>query len=343
MRLVTYRDADGIDRAGALFNGDQQVLDLHKAYRELQGRDSAAMASIQGLVEAGEAALALAGDLLARAPSAAVLERAQVKLRAPIQPPPQMRDCSCFELHLRQSFAAARRARALRTADPEATLKAMNTRADDRVIETFNKQPIYYKGNRFAVVGIDDEFQWPSFSRALDFELEFGCYIGTRGKNISREAARSHIVGYTIFNDMSARDAQALEMPGMLGPAKSKDFDTANIMGPCLVTADELGDPYDLNMIARVNGQEWGRGNTRDMRWQFEDVIAHVSRDETLHPGEFLGSGTVGNGCGLEQLRYLKRGDVVELEIDGIGVLRTQVGQATVESPHTQDSPTVHT
>ncbi|MNH18064.1 Ureidoglycolate lyase [compost metagenome] len=238
-----------------------------------------------------------------------------------------MRDCSCFELHLRQSFAAARRARALRTDDPEATLKAMNTRADDRVIETFNKQPIYYKGNRFAVVGIDDEFQWPSFSCAMDFELEFGCYIGKRGKDISREAAGAHIVGYTIFNDMSARDAQALEMPGMLGPAKSKDFDTANIMGPCLVTVDELGDPYDLNMVARVNGEEWGRGNTRDMRWRFEDVIAHVSRSETLYPGEFLGSGTVGNGCGLEQLRYLKPGDVVELEIDGIGMLRTQVGR----------------
>jgi 2-keto-4-pentenoate hydratase/2-oxohepta-3-ene-1,7-dioic acid hydratase in catechol pathway len=85
-----------------------------------------------------------------------------------------------------------------------------------------------------------------------------------------------------------------------------------------------------LNMVARVNGQEWGRGNTRDMRWRFEDVIAHVSRAETLHPGEFLGSGTVGNGCGLEQLRYLKPGDLVELEIDGIGVLRTRAGRAPV-------------
>lgn len=326
MRLVTYTDVEGVERAGALLDQDLQVLDLQSAYRVREGRDSQALSSILALVEAGEPALELARTLVARAPVAALVERATVKLRAPIQPPPQMRDCSCFELHLRQAFAAARRARALRTEDPEATLKAMNTRADDRVIETFNKQPIYYKGNRFAVIGIDDEFQWPSFSRAMDFELEFGCYIGKRGKDISRDAARAHIVGYTIFNDMSARDAQALEMPGMLGPAKSKDFDTANIMGPCLVTADELGDPYDLNMVARVNGEEWGRGNTRDMRWRFEDVIAHVSRSETLYPGEFLGSGTVGNGCGLEQLRYLQPGDVVELEIDGLGVLRTQVG-----------------
>jgi 2-keto-4-pentenoate hydratase/2-oxohepta-3-ene-1,7-dioic acid hydratase in catechol pathway len=328
MRLVTFTRGDGVERAGALFDKDQSVIDLQVAYQQVQGRESGELSSVLKLVEGGEAALELARSLLSKAPAAAVYDRASVKLRAPIQPPPQMRDCSCFELHLRQAFAAARRSRALRTEDPEATLKAMNARADDRVIETFNRQPIYYKCNRFAVIGIDDEFQWPSFSRALDFELEFGCYIGKRGKDISRENAREHIVGYTIFNDMSARDAQALEMPGMLGPAKSKDFDTANIMGPCLVTADELGDPYDLNMVARVNGEEWGRGNTRDMRWQFEDVIAHISRSETLHPGEFLGSGTVGNGCGLEQLRYLKPGDVVELEVDGIGILRTQAGSA---------------
>jgi 2-keto-4-pentenoate hydratase/2-oxohepta-3-ene-1,7-dioic acid hydratase in catechol pathway len=95
-------------------------------------------------------------------------------------------------------------------------------------------------------------------------------------------------------------------------------------MGPCLVTADEI-DPYGLTMIARVNGEEWGRGNSSDMGWRFEDCIAHVSRSETLVAGEFLGSGTVGNGCGLEQLRFLESGDVVELEVEGIGVLRNRV------------------
>ncbi|MEH6386369.1 MULTISPECIES: fumarylacetoacetate hydrolase family protein [Pseudomonas] len=327
MRLVTFVNSEGLELAGALIEQDQSVLDLQQAYTELNGGRAAPLASVLALAEAGEDGMQLARNLVAKAPSAAVQARASVRLRAPIQPPPQMRDFSCFELHLRQSFAAARRLRAMRTPDPEATLKAMNTSADDRVIDTFNRQPIYYKCNRFAVVGVDDQFEWPAYSKALDFELEFGCYIGKRGKDITRENARQHIFGYTIFNDISARDAQAKEMSGMLGPAKGKDFDTANIMGPCLVTADELEDPYDLNMVARVNGEEWGRGNTRDMRWQFEDVIAHVSQSETLHSGEFLGSGTVGNGCGLEQLRYLKPGDVVELEIDGIGLLRTQVGE----------------
>jgi 2-keto-4-pentenoate hydratase/2-oxohepta-3-ene-1,7-dioic acid hydratase in catechol pathway len=325
MRLVTFVGSDGFERAGALLERDQLVLDLQAACRVDQGAENPALASVLALAEGGEAALELARRLVARAPAAAVQERGAVRLRAPIQPPPQMRDCSCFELHLKQSFAAARRARALATPDPEATLKAMNTRADERVIETFNRQPIYYKCNRFAVIGTDDAFEWPAFSKALDFELEFGCYIGKRGKDISRAGAREHIFGYTIFNDMSARDAQAREMPGMLGPAKSKDFDTANIMGPCLVTADELPDPYNLEMIARVNGEEWGRGNSRDMRWQFEDVIAHVSRSETLHVGEFLGSGTVGNGCGLEQLRYLRPGDRIELEVEKIGCLAITV------------------
>ena len=325
MRLVTFQGADGQHRAGALFNQDEAVLDLRIASQLVRGGDGAALTSVQALIEGGEAALAEAQSLLARTPSDAVVARSAVKLLAPVQPPTQMRDCSCFELHLRQCFAAARRARALQTPDPEATLKAMNTRADDRVIDAFNRQPIYYKCNRFAVIGPDDDVVWPDYSEQLDFELEFGCYIAGRAKNVPRDRARQYIFGYTIFNDVSARDAQAKEMSGMLGPAKGKDFDTANVMGPWLVTADELGDPYDLTMIARVNGEEWGRGNTRDMRWRFEDVIAHISRSETLYPGEFLGSGTVGNGCGLEHLRFLKPGDVVELEVEGLGILRNRV------------------
>ncbi len=325
MRLVTFVVGQQAPQPGALVDGGQAVLSLALAQQAVHGVPAPELASVLALLESGDEAMAHARALVARAPSAAVLARSDVRLRAPIQPPPQMRDCSCFELHLKQSFAAARKIRASRMPDPEAALAAMNTRADDRVIETFNRQPIYYKCNRFAVIGADDDVVWPSFSKALDFELEFGCYIGRRTKDVPRDRARRHIAGYTIFNDISARDAQALEMPGMLGPAKSKDFDTANVMGPCLVTADEIEDPYDLTMIARVNGEEWGRGSTRDMRWTFEDVIAHISRSETLHVGEFLGSGTVGNGCGLEQLRNLKADDVVELEVEQLGILRTRI------------------
>ncbi len=329
MRLITFIDRRGEERCGALVKDDTAVVDLQDACHALTGSHSTLLASVQAMVDGGASALRLARSLLEQPPAAAVQPRADVHLRAPIQPPPQMRDCSCFELHLKQSFAAARQTRANREPDPAAFLAAMNTRADDRVVATFNRQPIYYKGNRFAVIGADDDVVWPSFSKALDFELEFGCYISKAAKDVSRENARDFIFGYTIFNDISARDMQAIEMAGMLGPAKSKDFDTANVMGPCLVTADEVPDPYNLTMIARVNGEEWGRGNSRDMRWQFEDLIAHISRSETLHPGEFLGSGTVGNGCGLEQMRYLKPNDVVELEIEQLGTLRTRITKPT--------------
>jgi 2-keto-4-pentenoate hydratase/2-oxohepta-3-ene-1,7-dioic acid hydratase in catechol pathway len=124
---------------------------------------------------------------------------------------------------------------------------------------------------------------------------------------------------------MSARDAQFKEMAGRLGPAKGKDFDTGNILGPWIATKDEIPDPYNLTMIARVNGEEWGRGNSGDMHHNFEELIAHVSRSETLFPGEFLGSGTVGNGCGLEHGRFLKPGDVIELEVSKLGVLRNRI------------------
>jgi 2-keto-4-pentenoate hydratase/2-oxohepta-3-ene-1,7-dioic acid hydratase in catechol pathway len=117
-------------------------------------------------------------------------------------------------------------------------------------------------------------------------------------------------------------------MQGFLGPAKGKDFDKANAFGPFLVTTDELGDPHDLAMIVRVNGEDRSRGRSADMHHQFSDMIAWASRGETLYPGEILGSGTVGDGCGLELMRFLEDGDVIELEIEKIGILRNTVRAA---------------
>lgn len=325
MRLVTYLNPLGDIRAGALVERDQCIVDLLIAYESMNGSPRKEFSSVLALVESGKDGMSAAAELVARAPGKSVVERAGVKLLAPIQPPPQMRDCSCFELHLVQCYEAARRARVAREPDPEAALRALDTSEDDRVLKTVRRQPIYYKCNRFSVIGPDQDVIWPSYSRAMDFELELACYIGKKTLDVPAERAADHIVGFTIYNDMSARDAQGLEMPGKLGPAKGKDFDTGNVMGPCLVTRDEIDNVYDLDMIARVNGEEWGRGNTRDMLWRFEEVIAYISRSETLYPGEVLGSGTVGNGCGLEQLRYLNPGDTVQLEIEQIGILTTKV------------------
>lgn len=319
MRLVTFQKGAGPQRAGALIDGDVRIVDLATAIGE------AGPASVLAIIEGGDAALARAQEAVRAAPASAMVSRAEVRLRAPIQPPPQMRDCLCFELHLQQAFAASRKLQAMQSDDPERAIAEIERSGVPAAPPIFYKQPIYYKANRFAVIGTDEEVVWPAYSKFLDFELEFGVYLKHKVKDAPREGALDHVFGYTIFNDMSARDAQAIEMEGRLGPAKGKDFDTGNPMGPCLVTADEIPDPYNLTMIARVNGEEWGRGSTSSMYWKFEDLISFISRSETLYPGEFLGSGTVGNGCGLEHLRFIKPGDVIELEVERIGVLRNRV------------------
>jgi 2-keto-4-pentenoate hydratase/2-oxohepta-3-ene-1,7-dioic acid hydratase in catechol pathway len=158
----------------------------------------------------------------------------------------------------------------------------------------------------------------------VDFELELGAVIGASGKDIASAAAAAFIFGYTVCNDFSARDAQAIEMQAPLGPAKGKDFDGGLAMGPCVVTVDEF-HLCTAAMIARVNGEEWSRGCAGDMHHTFEDMIAYVSQCETLHPGEIFLSGCVGGGSGMELGRYPQRGDLIELEIEGIGVLGNRV------------------
>ncbi len=330
MKLVTYRTGGARPRAGVLVDGDRTVLDLSGAYRARHGRSARHLGSVLAIIEGGDEALdavrALADDQ--GLDDRVRVDRASVQLLAPVPRPPQMRDFLCFETHLIQAFQALRTLRARSAPDPAAALADMEAKGQFAVPRIWYERPVFYHPSRFAVCGPDADVVWPSYSETMDFELEFGCYIGTPCKDVARRDARAHIFGYTIFNDFSARDEQTREMAGQLGPGKGKDFDNANAMGPWLVTADELGDPYDLEMVARVNGEEWGRGNTRDMHWTFEDCIAHVSRGETVHAGEFLGSGTVGNGCGLEHLRFLNPGDVVELEVERLGVLRNRVLRA---------------
>jgi 2-keto-4-pentenoate hydratase/2-oxohepta-3-ene-1,7-dioic acid hydratase in catechol pathway len=327
LRLVTF-EHEGHRRAGAFIEGDSRVVDLAEAHRQKHGVVVPALADILALIEGGDDALDMAMEAVKSAPVTSVRRREDVRLRAPIQPPPQIRDCSTFELHQRQAYAAGRAMRA-RAKGVDVIADTGPSEAEQRILDLFVKQPLYYKANRFSVIGTGGTVIWPAYSRMMDFELEFGCYIKKLAKDVSVENARDYIFGYTIYNDFSARDAQAIEMIGQLGPSKGKDFDTGNAMGPCLVTVDEIPNPYDLTMIARVNGEEWGRGNSGTMHWTFEDLIAFISRSETLYPGEFLGSGTVGNGCGLEAQRFLKSGDEIELEVSGIGTLVNRIVRET--------------
>ena len=334
MKLVTFSALAGRPdrrpRAGALIDGGGAVVDLAAADASRRGQAAPQLETVLAIVEAGDAGLALCAEAMSAAPGAgAVIARNQVALAAPIPQPPQMRDFLCFEKHLVQAFRQARIVRSREHPDPGQALAEMERDGILSVPQTWYERPIFYHPNRLTVIGDGADVVWPEYSTLMDFELEFGIYIGRSGRDISPGDARRHVFGYTIFNDFSARDEQTRDMPGQLGPGKGKDFDGSNAMGPCLVTADEIADPYALQMIVRVNGEEWGRGNTGEMRWQFEDCIAHVSRSETLHPGEFFGSGTVGNGCGLEQMRFLSHGDVVELEVEGIGVLHNRVLRAS--------------
>jgi 2-keto-4-pentenoate hydratase/2-oxohepta-3-ene-1,7-dioic acid hydratase in catechol pathway len=328
MKLVTF-DADGKPRLGVMTADENHVVDIQAAEVELNGQPGQAFRSMLALIENGDEALDKLRETFARADQGQVpkafLPMADVPLLAPIPAPPQMRDCMCFEKHLQQAMDQAILRQAANSDDPAGTAEELRASGRFNIPQIWYDQPIYYKANRFAVTGTGTDVVWPSYSHFMDYEMEFGIFIGKGGKDIPADRAAEHIFGYTVFNDFSARDAQMAEMAAQLGPAKGKDFDNANVMGPCIVTADEFGDPYNHDMIVRVNGTEMSRGSSSEMHWKFEEVIAHISQGETLHPGEFIGSGTVGDGCGLEHGRALSAGDVVELEVSGIGVIRNRV------------------
>lgn len=301
MRLVTFSRAGGPPRLGALLPRDPgQLLDLQQADGARAAASSGAFASMQALIEAGPRAWDLARVVLEAAPDEGVIAAADVGLLAPLPRPVRMRDFSVFESH--------------------AALSGKISLAD-----VWYEWPVYYKCNVFSVVGPDSTVAWPAGSTDIDYELEFAAVIGRGGKGVTRANALDHLFGYTIFNDLSARDWQLKEMKAGLGPGRGKDFDGSNVLGPCIVTADEIPDPYDLTMTATINGEEWSRGSSSTMRHRFEDMIEFVSENETLVPGEIFGSGTVGGGCGLELDRLLRRGDEVELTIEHLGSLRTRI------------------
>ncbi|PZA07700.1 MULTISPECIES: fumarylacetoacetate hydrolase family protein [unclassified Meiothermus] len=191
------------------------------------------------------------------------------------------------------------------------------------------EMPVGYMGNAHAFIGPDEEVPWPFYAKEkMDYELELGIVVGRGGRNLRPEEATGHILGLTILNDFSARDIQLREMQGRLGPAKGKHF--CNAVGPVIVTLDELPS-RDLQMTARVNGEVWSSGNSGSMLWSLEELVAWASAGEPLPAGALLGSGTVGWGCGMELQRYLNPGDVVELEVEGIGVLRNRLGRPPAE------------
>jgi len=224
------------------------------------------------------------------------------RLRAPLRPR-TLRDFLAFEGHLKNAYKNLGR----------------------EIPPEWYDVPAYYKGLPDTVIGPDEELPWPSYCAQLDHELELAAVIGRPGRNIPAGRAEEHIFGYTIWNDMSARDTQRKELPVGMGPGKAKDWDGSNVLGPCIVTPDEL-DISDLRLSVRVNGQVWGSDTTAHMHHTFASMIEYTSQDLTLRSGEVLGSGTAAGGSGLEMDRWLQPGDLIEMEAEGIGILRNTVG-----------------
>lgn len=247
------------------------------------------------------------------------------EIMAPVPHPTSCRDGYAF----RQHVAAARRNRGV------------------EMIKEFDQYPIFYFTNHNAVQGPGEIQCMPDHFEKLDFELEVAAVIGKKGRNVRAAEADEYIAGYCIMNDMSARTLQMEEMLLNLGPAKGKDFST--VIGPWLVTPDELaeymapakehhvGNNYKLNMKCWVNGVQVSEGNVADMDWTFAEIIERCAYGVDILPGDVIGSGTVGTGCFLElngtgllndksyTPQWLQDGDVVEMEITGLGRLSNTI------------------
>jgi len=318
MRLVTFavQRPDGpVLRAGV--HHDDVVVDIDMALAARGGEPVAAVGVGAGselltLLRGGERAIEITREATGRALDAGddrwddgvILRPAsEVQFVSPLPRPNSLRDFLTMKGHL---------------------VGCVEAGILDAIPDEWYTTPAHYKGNVDEVYGPDDTVPWPPYTDKLDYELEICAVIGTAGRRIDAEDAGRHIVGYTLFNDWSARDIQGRETAMGTGPAIAKDF--AASFGPCIATPDEF-DRENARLEARIDGEVWSSGRLEAMQFSFEQLIEWTSQEATLRPGDLLGSGTVGGGCGLELDRWLQPGAVVELEAEGIGVLRNRVGR----------------
>jgi fumarylacetoacetate (FAA) hydrolase len=296
MKLVTFKTSNDTIHAGVVRNERVLLLNYPTLLELLQ--DPKGMTKAHQALESSQSGFALN----------------TVTLLPPVPNPPTLRDFYAFEQHV----------------------KTARARRGQSMIPEWYEIPTFYFSNTSELYGHDAPIPYPVGSKELDMELEIACIIGREGKDISIDEAAEYIAGYTIMNDWSARDFQRLDMKLNLGPGKGKDFATS--LGPWLVTLDELvmrrtgngaTERYDMPMIARVDGQEISHGNFNQIYYSFPQIIAHASRNARLRPGDIIGSGTVGTGCLLELgpkvHTWFRRGETIELEIDGIGILRNTI------------------
>lgn len=308
MRWATFTSGDVAEpRVGLLVDSRVHALEPGIALVDLLGDDG------ERLAAAGERARSDPRDVVA-------LDDA--RLLSPVPAPPTVRDFYAFEQHVRT--ARARRGLEM---DPD-----------------WYELPVFYFSNPYAVNGTDDDVPVPPGCGELDYELEVAAIVGRGGADLDPETAESHIAGYCVMNDWSARDVQRREMKLSMGPVKGKDF--ATTLGPVLVTPDELepyraGQSYDLTMTASVNGREYTRASLADVHWSFGQMLAYASRGTRVAPGDVIGSGTCGTGCilelslvhGSEAYPWLQPGDHVELAVQHLGALCNRVVEGPALKP----------
>lgn len=320
MKLVTYLK-DGHDQLGIVV--DEHIYAMDSLHNDLPTTMSMFLNFWDDIMPLARAVEQRIKDGLVRPVLADSFEGADIL--APVPHPTSCRDGYAF----RQHVASARR----------------NRKVD--MIPEFDQYPIFYFTNHNSIQGPGDIVCMPDHFQKLDFELEAAIVICKPGRNIKASEADDYIGGLMIMNDMSARTLQMEEMLLNLGPAKGKDFST--VIGPMLVTLDELeqyevpckdnhtGKAWNLGMTCWVNGKQVSAGNLSDMDWTFAEIIERCSYGVDLMPGDVIGSGTVGTGCFLELNgtgllnnpdfvpQWLQEGDVVEMDIDGLGKLSNTI------------------
>jgi 2-keto-4-pentenoate hydratase/2-oxohepta-3-ene-1,7-dioic acid hydratase in catechol pathway len=320
MQLASFAvatDVGSIRRVGVARDGE--LLDVTAGYAHILDREGEATPTevaqtlappdMTTFLRRGERAMDAAREVAETVPDAdaergpdgarLVYDESEVELLSPLPRPNTLRDFMAFEEHVKNTMG--------------------------EVPDIWYEMPVGYKSNPESVVGPGATVDWPDYSDQLDIELEIAAVIGREGRNIDADEADDYIAGYTIFNDFSARDTQLEEMQGQLGPAKGKDF--ANALGPYLVTPEEF-DLESATFTAEVSGEVWSEGTVGEMGHSFAEIIQHASDHEWLRPGDVLGSGTVGTGCGLELGTFLDDGDTTKLTVEGLGTLTNTVVQS---------------
>jgi fumarylacetoacetate (FAA) hydrolase len=310
MKLVTY-DAGSGPRAGVVV--DKHVLDVGTLLGEQGG-----LGDVRALLELPNDPLARIKSALGSAVAAQGIALDRVRLRSPILQPPTVRDFMVYEGHA----------------------SAGGTR---QLSDAWYRLPIFYFSNPLCIFGPEDAVPYPSASQQLDYELELAAIIAREASNVAEADAFSYIAGFTIFNDWSCRDLQRDEMEARLGPAKGKD--SASSLGPWVVTTDELASfirdgRLHMRCTVKVNGVQWMHNNAGIMYHTWGAMIERASRDSRMVPGDVLGAGTVTGGSIGEAIRngfparYLEPGDVVEIEVEGIGVLRNTIAPKVNPDPN---------